>query len=195
MRQVPLSQDTHFIQLVNMEQTLNNFIVELAAHKGLTIFELKNKIQSLNDNQLHSIRGIEAIKEFLGAENMLYLDEYAKNYRMHWKLLNTKNNDVSLQNIEEGCKQLYAQSYNSVTPTGSSLFSVASNSLIAVNKVDNCGWRFPLCMAAATSGAILCHAACIGGTAGLGTPACILLCGTLQAAAGVACIDNYCPIP
>lgn len=195
MRQVPLSQDTHFIQLVNMEQTLNNFIVELAAHKGLTIFELKNKIQSLNDNQLHSIRGIEAIKEFLGAENMLYLDEYAKNYRMHWKLLDTKNNDVSLQNIEEGCKQLYAQSYKSVTPTGSSLFSVASNSLIAVNKVDNCGWRFPLCMAAATSGAILCHAACIGGTAGLGTPACILLCGTLQAAAGVACIDNYCPIP
>ncbi len=195
MPEVPLSQDTHFIQLVNLEQTFNDFIVALAARKGLTIFEFKNKIETLNDNQLHSTKGLDAFNKFMGAENILYLKEYAKNYQMHWQQINKKYNDVSMQNIQEACVQLYAQSYNSVTPTGSSLFSVASNSLIAVNKNENCGWRFPLCMAAATSGAILCHAACIGGTAGLGTPACILLCGTLQAAGGVACIDNYCPLP
>ncbi len=195
MLQVPLSQDTHFIQLVQLEQNFSQFIEALAARKGLTIFEFKNKIESLNDNQLHSTKGMDAFNEFMGAENILYIKQYAKNYQMHWKQINTKYNDVSIQSIQKACEQLYAQSYNSVTPTGSSLFSVASNSLNAVNKNEHCGWRFPLCMAAATSGAILCHAACIGGTAGLGTPACILLCGTLQAAGGVACIDNYCPLP
>lgn len=61
---------------------------------------------------------------------------------------------------------------------------------------DGCGWRYYLCGAAATVGAILCHAACDGTalatTAGLGIPACVAACGTAQAYALVQCSDTYC---
>jgi hypothetical protein len=190
-----LSSDTNFIKVVNLEQELNNYILMLAESKGLTIQEFKNKIQTLNDKDLHSTKESKFLNEYIGNENVLYLTEYAKTYSIIWSKLNKKYNYISMQSIDEACKQLYAKRYNSITGISSSISSVKTNSIISVNKVNDCGWRFSLCMAAAGAGAILCHVGCIGGTAGLGTPACVLICATLEAAAGVACIDNYCPLP
>ena len=59
-----------------------------------------------------------------------------------------------------------------------------------------CDWRYYLCSGASTAGAILCHASCettaLATTAGLGIPACVVACGTLQAFAIVQCSDSYC---
>lgn len=61
---------------------------------------------------------------------------------------------------------------------------------------SGCNWRYYVCMAAATAGAILCHAACdttaLALTAGAGIPACFLLCASLQTYAGIECGDKYC---
>jgi len=62
--------------------------------------------------------------------------------------------------------------------------------------VADCGWRYYLCASAATAGAILCHGTCessaIATTAGLGIPACVALCSTLEIEAMVQCHDSYC---
>ena len=67
-----------------------------------------------------------------------------------------------------------------------------------VNKNGGCGWRYSLCVGAATAGAIICHAGCettaLVATAGFGIPVCVGLCATLQAFAGMQCYDNYCQL-
>lgn len=190
--QIPLAQDTSFIKIVNLEQELYLFMLKLADSKGLTISELKKNIQGLHDNDVMAKRDDKLLNDFIGLVNVRYLKEYAKAYKITWEKLNTRHPYISMQNIDEACKQLYAQRYNSITGGNASLGEIATNSFLTVNKVSDCGWRYSLCIAAATAGSILCHSSCIGGTAGLGTPACIVLCGTIQVAAGVACIDNYC---
>lgn len=192
--QAPLAQDTSFIKIVNLEQELYLFMLKLAETKGLTMLELKKKIQGLYDMDVKANTGGKLLNDFIGHASMKYLNEYANAYKGTWEKLNTKHPYISIQNIDEACKQLYAQRYNSITLGNASLGEVAKNSFLTVNKISECGWRYSLCIAAATAGSILCHSSCIGGTAGLGTPACIVLCGTIQAAAGVACIDNYCTI-
>lgn len=190
-----LSSDTNFVKVVQLEEELNNFVLQLADSKGLTIKSLKIKIQDLNDKDLHSTKDNKLFNEFIGIANAEYLKNYTNVYKSTWSKLNANYNYISMQNINEACKQLYAKRYNSLTSIASSSSSISANDVISVNKANDCGWKFSLCIAAATSGAILCHASCIGATAGLGTPACVVLCATLQAAAGVVCIDNYCPIP
>jgi hypothetical protein len=69
------------------------------------------------------------------------------------------------------------------------------NNTVTLAAAD-CGWRYYLCASAATAGAILCHGACegtaIASTAGLGIPACVFACGTMQAYLIVECGDKYC---
>jgi len=190
-----LSSDTNFIKVINLEQELNNFILMLAESKGITVLELKKKMDTLKDKDLHSTKSNKLMYEYIGTDNIKYLTEYAKDYSITWNKLNLKYNYISMQSIDEACKEVFAKRYNNMTGTGSFSNSISTNSLITVNRINDCGWRFSLCMGAATAGAILCHVGCIGGTAGLAAPVCVVLCATLEAAAGVACIDNYCPIP
>ncbi len=190
-----LSADTNFIKVVDLEQGLNHFVLQLATSKGLTMQAFKIKIQDLNDKDLHSTKDHKLFNEYIGSTNIEYLNNYIKTYHSTWSKLNAQYNYISMQNINEACKQLYVKRYNSYTGIASSSSSLSTHSNITINRINDCGWRFSLCMAAATAGAILCHASCIGATAGLGTPACVVLCATLEAAAGVVCIDNYCPIP
>ena len=58
--------------------------------------------------------------------------------------------------------------------------------------MNHCTWGYDLCIAGVTAGAIICHSSCIGGTAGFGAPVCLLLCGTIQVAAGAQCMNSYC---
>lgn len=62
--------------------------------------------------------------------------------------------------------------------------------------VADCSWKYYGCSAAATAGAILCHAGfdttALATTAGLGIPACVLACGTLQAWAIIECEERFC---
>ncbi len=190
-----LSQDPNFIQVVNQEKELSSFISHLATEKGLTGSALRNKIDSLHDYDLNSANETSNLSKFLGVNNIIYLKNCAKDYKTAWANLNAKYNYISMQNIDEACKNLYGQQYNRTLVNTGTIDRVATNALLEVNKVNDCGWKYAICMAATTSGAILCHAGCITATAGIGAPVCVLLCGTIEVAAGVACTDNYCPLP
>ncbi|MFY7693373.1 MAG: hypothetical protein ACOVRE_00110, partial [Sediminibacterium sp.] len=76
------------------------------------------------------------------------------------------------------------------------LFAVSENKIrsnsIKPSAKNHCTWGYDLCIAGVTAGAIICHSSCIGGTAGFGAPACVLLCGTIQVAAGAQCMNSYC---
>jgi hypothetical protein len=190
-----LSMDSNFIKVVQLEQNLSDFIFALANQKGLTPNEFKNKIQSLRDKDLHSNSNNSNVNDYIGADNVAYLNDFAQNYRVRWSKINANYTYIPVQKLQEACQQIYTQQYNlkAVMPVGSA--TTTTLSLVGINKAGDCGWKYYLCMAAATSAGILCHGNCIGLTAGFGTPGCVILCGTLQTAAGVACIDNFCPIP
>jgi hypothetical protein len=59
-----------------------------------------------------------------------------------------------------------------------------------------CTWGYGVCIAGATAAAVLCHASCdttaLATTAGLGIPACVGLCATVQTAASLACYKTFC---
>jgi hypothetical protein len=190
-----LSQDSNFIEIVKAEENLFAFILQLSKTKGLSQAALKYTLQNLHDQDEKQHKGDVMVNSFLGKENVAFLQQYAINYANNWQKINTKFTYVSSLAIDEACKNIYAQ--QSVTPFTKPIgvTPIGTQSIYEINKVADCGWRYYLCMSASLAIGITCHASCIGTTAGLAAPVCVLLCGTIQAAAGVACIDNYCPFP
>ena len=114
-----------------------------------------------------------------------------KTYSETWPEINKTYKNVPRQVFESEATEILNNNLQS-----SILLQIKSNSTnnsIKVNK--NGGWKYSLCVGAATAGAILCHAGCettaLAATAGLGIPACVALCSTLQAFAGMQCYNNY----
>jgi hypothetical protein len=190
-----LASDSHFIEIIKQEKQLTHLITQLAIEKGLTIVELKNKLNELHDKDLNSANGDPLLNAYLGVKNCNTITSLSNTYRSHWDYLNKSYGYLTILQLDTAVKQVYEKQYNMsvLNPSGSGTY--ATNALIDINRVNDCGWRYTLCMAAATAGGIICHVGCIGGTAGLGTPACLIICGTIELAAGVACIDGFCPIP
>lgn len=152
-----LSQDTSFIQIVQQEKELTNFVSHLAEAKGLTIIELKDTLATLHDKDLNLSNGDLLVIRFLGADNIDYLNLVANNYRTNWNRLNEKYNYISMQQIDSAVKEIYNHEFNvSLVSTGG-IDRIATNALIEVNKVNDCGWKYALCMAAATAVGITCH--------------------------------------
>jgi hypothetical protein len=195
-----LASDSNFIKMLGQEKQLTHFINQLAIEKSLTIVELQNKLQYLHDKDLNSGSGDQLLYDYLGEANVNFMNSFAQKYQQNWSSLNKQYSYISIQDIDSAVKQVYAYRYNAEAITSNQVFNIKSNAInsinyISINKANDCGWKYALCMAAATAGGILCHANCIGLTAGLGTPVCVLLCGTIELAAGVGCIDSFCPLP
>ena len=116
-----------------------------------------------------------------------YLTQFNTDYYKAWNKLKNRYGKMNEQDIKDASRFYFEQQ---------KLFAVSeikirSNS-IKPNAKNQCTWGYDLCIAGVTAGAILCHAGCIGGTAGFGAPACVLLCGTMQVAAGAQCMKGYC---
>jgi hypothetical protein len=190
-----LARDSNFIKILEQEKQLTRFINQLAIEKGLTIVELQNKLQYLHDKDLHSGSGDQILYAFLGEANVNYMSSYIKKYRQNLQSLNHKYTYISIQDIDSAVKQVYQNEFNFPLVNTSSMDIRSTNAYLEVNKEKDCGWKYTICIAGATSAAIFCHIGCIGSTAGIGAPVCVILCGTIQAAAGLVCIDNYCPLP
>ena len=138
---------------------------------------LKDKItgeqinaSSVNDPKLHK-----------------YLTQFNSDYYKAWNNLKNRYGKIKEQDIRDASRFYFEQQ---------KLFVVSENKIhsnsIKPNAKNQCTWGYDLCIAGVTAGAILCHAGCIGGTAGFGAPACVLLCGTMQVAAGAQCMKGYC---
>ncbi len=116
-----------------------------------------------------------------------YLTQFNSDYYKAWNNLKNRYGKIKEQDIKDASRLYFEQK---------KLFAVNENKLrsnsIKPNAKNQCSWGYDLCIAGVTAGAILCHAGCIGGTAGFGAPACVLLCGTMQVAAGAQCMKGYC---
>ncbi len=116
-----------------------------------------------------------------------YLTQFNSDYYKAWNNLKNRYGKIKEQDIRDASRFYFEQQ---------KLFAVSENKIrsnsIKPNVKNQCTWGYDLCIAGVTAGAILCHAGCIGGTAGFGAPACVLLCGTMQVAAGAQCMKGYC---
>ena len=116
-----------------------------------------------------------------------YLTQFNSDYYIAWNNLKNRYGKIKEQDIRDASRFYFEQQ---------KLFAVSENKIrsnsIKPNIKNQCTWGYDLCIAGVTAGAILCHAGCIGGTAGFGAPACVLLCGTMQVAAGAQCMKGYC---
>lgn len=118
-----------------------------------------------------------------------YLTQFNSDYYKAWNNLKNRYGKIKEQDIKDASRLYFEQQ---------KLFAVSENKIrsnsIKTNVKNQCTWGYDLCIAGVTAGAILCHAGCIGGTAGFGAPACVLLCGTMQVAAGAQCMKGYCDL-
>lgn len=116
-----------------------------------------------------------------------YLTKFNSDYYKAWNNLKNRYVNIKEQDVKDASKSYFEQQ---------KLFAVGENKILSnsikPNAKNQCTWGYDLCIAGVTAGAILCHAGCIGGTAGFGAPACVLLCGTMQVAAGAQCMKGYC---
>ncbi len=105
--------------------------------------------------------------------------------------MNKRFVSISSNDVKEACDKYYNQQYlmkiNEINKLVTNSLNLKSNNL-----VSECGWRYNICIAGVTAGAILCDAGCIGLTAGFGAPVCLALCGTMQIAGGLGCMGSYC---
>ena len=116
-----------------------------------------------------------------------YLTQFNAEYYNAWNKLKNRYGNMNKQDIKDASKTYFQQE---------KLFALNENKVqsnsIQSNAMNHCSWGYDLCIAGVTAGAIICHSSCIGGTAGFGAPVCLLLCGTIQVAAGAQCMNSYC---
>lgn len=179
-----LSKDIHFINLIDQEMGINKLISQIAIKNNISISDLKYQI-SINPNYVNQI---------LKKEELNQINVFIQTFKYNYNQLNLTYKNITVDQIEDACKKYYKAKKDLLIQTNNNFSNIKSNVQQEFYDNKDCGWRFSLCMAGAAAASIVCHASCIGATAGFGTPVCVLLCSTIEVAAGVACIDNYCPL-
>lgn len=141
----------------------------------------------------------EVISQIKKIENSrLSVEEQAKKLG---KLLNIDflengvNTNVISKNLEILNSKYTGIEEQLLTETFELYFEKNSLELQSREGVGECGWRFYLCSAAAIAGGTICLGGCTVGTAGVGAPGCLYLCGIIQTFAIVQCSDLFCPLP
>jgi hypothetical protein len=172
-----LSQNKNFLNISSEMLNYSQFIKETIKNNKLSSSEVTNRIDIILNSDLSSEEQISELSTLLETDLNERIKENARIIDSNWKILNSEFN-----NLDE---QLLTDTFN----YGLNL----DNQTLARG---DCGWRYSLCLGGAFSGAVLCHAGCdttaLALTAGLGIPACVALCGTLQVFASVQCYDSYC---
>lgn len=173
-----LSEDNDFIELVAEMNSFKNFIDETITKQNLSLNNVVNQLSEINNQKLdYETQLLEINKIFNKSVSDRYID-HMKIFNTNWMSINKKFKSITPKYLEE--------EYLAVMNKTDASFSGGTG----------CGWRYNLCIVAAGAGAVLCHAGCdttaLAVSAGLGIPACIWLCGTLQVAASVQCYDTYC---
>lgn len=172
---IPLNENKDFIDLVLETENFNNFLYETIKKNSLETDSITSQMTALLNQDLSYENQIIEI-------NKIFKSDVSKELTSNIKLFSEKFENLSKE-YDMRDEKLVKDAYGIV------LVQLIENNMLAR------GWRYNLCIVAAGAGAVLCHAACdttaLATTAGLGIPACVALCGTLQVAASVQCWDNY----
>ncbi len=183
-----LSKDSSFKSIIELENNLNHEIEKAMISKNMpkeAILILIEKIQINSKTDLD-------FKNILVENDLPELYNTLKNFKTsfnnHWSYLEMRYNRLSSNVIHVASNKYFENNqFGKIYTVNKKAFSMNNGNIARA-----CGWGYSLCLAGATAGAILCHASCIGGTAGLGAPVCVLLCGTIQVSVGAACMSSYC---
>lgn len=174
-----LSRDVNFLKISNEIEDFSNLIKTSIENNEIPANELINKIKSIQNTNLSYSEQINELSSLLKFDLQ---DRIIKNHQVisrNYSVLNSKYTNLDYKTLESTFEFDF------------------KNSNVEYSKVD-CNWRYHLCISAAFAGAVLCHAGCdttaLATTAGLGIPACVAACGTLQVYASVQCFDSYCKV-
>lgn len=183
-----LSKDSNFKKIIELENSLSEEIENILYSKKITKDILIHTIDSLTYISKSDLALKLKMNEQIAPGFYETLIQFKIGYKENWTLLTDKYIRLSSKEINSATiKYFESAELNKINIVNKKAFSINNN-----NIAKGCGWGYSICLAGATAGAILCHASCIGATAGLGTPVCVLLCGTVQVAIGVECMRNYC---
>lgn len=173
---VPLHQDKNFVAIITTTDSLITSIKEEINNNKIEYSLIKLKLEQLVSKNVSEPEQVKQLENILGSGIALKIQEYSNKFSKNWTVLNTKN--ITSDQLQKECELVFKTKY------------LLNNPVEGGGDGAGCGWRYYICMAAATAGAIICHSACV--TTGPGVVACVALCLTLQAQAAVICSDNYC---
>ena len=170
-----LSKDNSFKGIIELENNLSDEIKKVMLSKNIS----KDDFLILLENIKSNSKTDSDFKSKLEENNMpeLYniLNKFKSAFNEHWGILEKKYNRLSSNMINVASNKYFENNqFKKIYSTNKKTFSINNDNIARA-----CGWGYSLCLAGATAGAILCHAGCIGGTAGLGAPVCVVLCGTI----------------
>ncbi|MFN4199434.1 MAG: hypothetical protein ACK4FS_10450 [Flavobacterium sp.] len=170
-----ISEEAKFIELVIEMQSFKDYIAQKIELNNLTLADVQSELEALNDLNLNYEDQIAEINNIYKENVEQRYNEHLSIYNNTWFYIKEKYEIEDIEILEEA-SFLVAQRYLSADV--------------------GCGWRYYLCIGAATAAAVLCHGGCnttaLATTAGLGIPACVWACGTIQISMSVGCYDNYC---
>ncbi|WP_338732616.1 hypothetical protein [Mangrovimonas cancribranchiae] len=174
-----LSDDINFINLVLEMESFKSFINQVIVNNNLSLSEVELELEELNSLNYDYENQISKVNLIFNEDVSSAYITHVENFNEAWLKIQTDYPDLDEVSIKD--------SYATVLEK-----TDANGSVIGFE----CGWRYNLCIAGAGAAAVLCHAGCdttaLATTGGLGIPACIWLCGTVQVAASAACYDQYC---
>lgn len=154
------------------------FIKEVIENHKLSSSELIPKINSIVKSDLTSNEKLLELNKLLNANLSERVKKNASIISINWENLKSEFKIIDDEILQNAFK-----------------INLEDNNQYFL-KTMSCPWRYDVCLVAAYSGAVLCHAGCdttaLATTAGLGIPACVALCGSLQIFASVQCYDSYC---
>lgn len=186
-----LSEDKVFIKLTF---ATNGFLVSLADHINRNTIKKMDLLSSLHKMESKHLdynqQLIELNNIFKGDAATIFTNFYQTTSSL-WDNIKKRYASIPNEMLEKECLEVLSNRSSTESD------DLIKNKRSYMEKEEGgCGWRYYLCASAATAGAILCHAACEGSaiavTAGMGIPACLVACGTLQAYAITECADKYC---
>ncbi len=184
---VLLNKDPAFIALTTEMNSFLGYVRQLTREKGIDQKTMLDDLALLQGKNLTYEAQMMALDKLYKTNLSVKLREHMKLYAKIWPEITSRYNYIDQPSLETECAEVIRENLTNYTQRRE-----AGTGILYVDEFagGDCGWRYTLCIAAATAGAILCDAACA--TTTLAMPACVLACATLQTYAGVQCYDTYC---
>lgn len=188
-----LNENKAYIKLTLETNSFLQYLSETAKAKSLYLPDVIKRLNTIRYKNLSFDDQMREIDKIFTTDVSTRLFTHMTTYSETWPEINKNYTNISKEILESEATEVLND--NRQLGLQLQIKSYSTNN-IKVSLVADCGWRYSLCVGAATAGAILCHAGCettaLATTAGLGIPLCVAACGTIQAYAGMECFDNYC---
>jgi len=191
-----LNENKTYIKLTLETNSFLQYLSETAKVNSLNMPDIIKSLNNIREKNLSFDDQMIEIDRIYKTNVSKRLLSHMKTYSETWPEINKTYKNLSKQVLESESTEIIDNNLKKVDELQIKSNNTDNNK--KVNKDGGCGWRYSLCVGAATAGAIICHAGCettaLVTTAGLGIPVCVALCATLQAFAGMQCYDNYCQL-